>query len=76
MVSPQFEFLACLILNSFCKNSNLPSISYDMPAHLRNFCLYVVFVNSSDKLLNYLKLDPEFIEVKMETLKTHKFRPW
>ena len=32
--------------------------------------LYVVFVKSSNKLLNYFMLDPAFIEVKMETLKT------
>ena len=36
----------------------------------------VVFVKSSDKLLNYLMLDPELIEVKLETLKTHEFHPW
>ena len=37
--------------------------------------LYVVFAKSSDKLLHYLILRAEFIEVKMETLKTHEFRP-
>ena len=31
--------------------------------------LYVILLISSDKLLNYLMLDPEFIEVKMEALK-------
>ena len=32
--------------------------------------LYVFFFKSSDKLLNYLILHAEFIEVKMEMLKT------
>ena len=60
---------------SFCKNSNLPSIHNDMLACLCNFCVYFC-VKSSDKLLIYLMLDPAIIEVKMETLKTHEFRPW
>ena len=36
----------------------------------------LVFVKSSDKLLNYLMFGQTFFEVKMEMLKMHGFHPW
>lgn len=45
------------ISNSFHKNVKLPSIHYDMLAHLCNF-LYVILVNSSDKTINLLSSCP------------------
>ena len=66
---PQLNLFASLILNSFCKKSNLPSIHCNLLAHLCNFkLLYVIFVKSSDKLLNYLMFAQTLSEVKMETL--------
>ena len=65
---------ARLILNSFYEILNLPSIHCNMLAHLCNF-FYVVFVKSSDKLLNFLVFGQTLCEVKIETLKTHKFHP-
>ena len=53
-VPPQSSVITCLISDSFHKKSNLSYIHYDMLAHLYNFLL--VFVNSSDKLLNYFLL--------------------
>ena len=38
--------------------------------------VYVVSMKSSDKLLNYLMLVQSLIEVKIELLKNHDFRPW
>ena len=76
-VPPQISFFfARLISNSFTKNSNLPNIHYDMLARSFVQLLYVVFVKSSDRLLNYLILYPEFIEVKMETVRTLEFCIW
>ena len=74
-VPPQFDFFARFISNSFCENANLPSIHCTTCLFVFAF-FNVVFVKSPDKLLHYLILHAEFIEVKMETLKTHEFRPW
>ena len=47
--SSSIRFFARLISNSFCKNSNLPSIHSNMLARLCNFYM-TFFVKSSDKL--------------------------
>ena len=50
----------------FCQRSLLNSVIHGFVV-VQLLC--VVFVKSSDKLLSYVMLDPEFIEVKMETMK-------
>ena len=50
----------------FRKKSNLSSIHCSMLARLCN--LYVVFLKSSDKLLNYLLFDQTLSEVKMNVI--------
>ena len=68
-VPHQFDFLLVSFqINYFCEISNLPSIHNEMQL------LCVVFVKSSNKLLNYLILRAQFIEMKME--KMNEFLPW
>ena len=60
-VPPRFDFFASLIPNSFCS-----------PVQL----LHVVYVMSSDKLLNYLTCGQKLSEVKIQPLKTLEFHPY
>ena len=70
----QFDFFLSPVVSfqiNFAKNQN----HCNMLARLCNF-YYVVYVKSSDKLLNYLMLVQALTEVKTEMLKNHDFPPW
>ena len=73
-VHPQFDILLASFLSNFAKQQTyLVSLQ-----HSSSFVqlLYVAFVKSSDKLLNYLMLVNALSEVKIELLKNHDFHLW
>ena len=73
-VPPQFDFLPISFQIHFAKiQTYLVSTTI---CYLGCETYVCSFVKPSDKLLNYLIFYPKFIEVNIETLKTHEFRPW
>jgi len=47
------------ISNAFCK---INTTSYSYGSTYANYILYIVLINSSDKILTYLIVDPETIQ--------------